>query len=301
MRRRVPSPPRRSPKGRAHRRLPAPPANLRTLAIAAAVLGVVLVAGYFWVRDSSFVSVRQVQVTGASGPDAPRIESALRSAAQDMTTLHLRKDALEDAVKSFPIVGGVEVHRDFPHGVRITVLERRPVAVATISGRRVPITADGRVLRGATAADDLPSIALDDPPSTRIEGVEDRRLLSLVATAPAQLRRRATKVSLTEHGLTLTMQEGPDLFFGTAEDLRAKWLAVARVLADPTTQGARYVDVRVPDRAAVGGLAPLVTPDQTEQPQDPATATPAPTTTTPVAPAPTPDPTVATPSPSTGA
>ena len=31
-----------------------------------------LVAGYFWLRDSSLVAVDDVTITGASGPDAPQ-------------------------------------------------------------------------------------------------------------------------------------------------------------------------------------------------------------------------------------
>ena len=279
------------------RRVPTPSRRLRLRARFAALglAGLVAVRGlgFFFLRDSSLVAITQVEVVGASGPDAPRIESALRASAQDMTTLAVDEGELRRAVDGFPIVGSLKVDRDFPHGVRITVLERRPVAVATIAGRRVPITADGRVLRGATAPSDLPSLQLEEAPTSRVEGAEARRLLAMVAAAPAELRRRADRATLTERGLTLSMSDGPELFFGTAEDLRAKWLAAARVLADPTTEGATYVDVRVPARAAVGGLEPLITPEQQAPPADPL-AEP----TTPVIPEQT-DPTV--PSPSTGA
>jgi cell division protein FtsQ len=79
------------------------------------------------------------------------------------------------------------------------------------------------------------------------------------------LRRRGRRAYLGERGLTLTMRDGPSLYFGTTADLRAKWAAAARVLADPTAEGARYVDVRVPERPAAGGLTALVRPDEPEQ------------------------------------
>ena len=41
-------------------------------------------------------------------------------------------------------------------------------------------------------------------------------------------------------------------YFGDAGAPHAKWLALARVLADPSSAGASYVDVRLPDRPAAG-------------------------------------------------
>jgi cell division protein FtsQ len=93
----------------------------------------------------------------------------------------------------------------------------------------------------------------------------------MVAAAPKPLRRRAAKALLDpDIGLMLEMRKGPDVYFGTAEHLHDKWRAAARVLADPTAEGATYVDVRVPERAAAGGLAPLSEP--TAQGEDPANA-----------------------------
>src|SRR5918997_4443648 len=92
--------------------------------LAAAGILALLVAGFFWVRDSSLVAVNDVTITGASGPDAPRIESTLRSVARDMTTMHVRQDELEEAVDGFPTVSDLRVQTDFPDAVRIEVIER---------------------------------------------------------------------------------------------------------------------------------------------------------------------------------
>jgi cell division protein FtsQ len=55
-------------------------------------------------------------------------------------------------------------------------------------------------------------------------------------------------------GLTAPLSNGPVLYFGGPERLRAKWTAVARVLADKSSAGATYLDVRLPERPAAGGL-----------------------------------------------
>lgn len=256
------------------RRMPSPPR--RALLVVAACL-VLLAGAGFWLRDSGFFAVERVTVAGASGPDAPKVESALRQAARDQTTLHLDRDALLQAVERYPTVGDVELDRDLPNGLRVTVVERTPVATVTIAGRKVPLTADGRLLEGATASDQLPALAVKGDPGGRLSDAEARRLLAVVAAAPRPLRAKARRAYQGARGLTLSMDEGPSVYFGSTRDLRAKWRAAARVLADPTTEGARYVDVRVPDRAAVGGLPPLVGEEEAVPGATPDPTAPAPT------------------------
>ena len=79
-----------------------------------AVVIVVLVVGWLWLRDSSLVAVERVTVTGASGPDAPRVRSALERAGLDMTTLHVRDGALRTAVEPFAAVEGVTTQHRLP-------------------------------------------------------------------------------------------------------------------------------------------------------------------------------------------
>ena len=74
---------------------------LRGFAAVTAV-AVLLAGGWLWVRDSSLARVKDVTVTGATTSDAARIRSALERAARDMTTLHVREQALNDAVAPYP-------------------------------------------------------------------------------------------------------------------------------------------------------------------------------------------------------
>ena len=54
----------------------------------------------------------------------------------------------------------------------------------------------------------------------------------------------------------MTLKAGPELYFGDADRVTAKWAAAARVLADASSKGATYVDVRLPERPVAGGVAP---------------------------------------------
>jgi cell division protein FtsQ len=53
-------------------------------------------------------------------------------------------------------------------------------------------------------------------------------------------------------GLTATLRDGPILYFGDDTELAAKWRSVIRVLADPSSAGASYIDVTDPNRPAAG-------------------------------------------------
>lgn len=235
------------------RRLP-----LRALAIvlAAVSLGA---AGWLWLRDSSLVAVREVVITGATSSEQPRVRAALRSAARGMTTLHVDESALRAAVAPYASVAGIRAEADFPHGLTIQVLERSPIAVAKAGTERIPITADGRLLRGVRASGDLPAITLRraSPPTTTSE---PRALaaLTILGAAPDALRARVTQARLTSsRGLSLELRDGPRLYFGNSSRPKAKWAAAARVLADSRASGALYLDLRVPERVGAGGVGPI--------------------------------------------
>lgn len=222
------------------------------VALAAAALGL----GYFgWFRDSSLVRVEEVTVTGLTTRDAARVRAALELAAREMTTLHVRRDELERAVAGYPAVRDLRVRAEFPNALAVEVVEHRPVAL--LSPGRVPVAADGTVLRGVPVEHALPSVRA----GTRIDGGRiggdlARALVLVAGTAPAPLLERVRRVGRDRgRGLVAELRDGPRVYFGDATRLRAKWLAAARVLADPGSAGATYVDVRLPGRPVAGGLA----------------------------------------------
>jgi cell division protein FtsQ len=262
--------------------LPALSARLRRRLLALATLCLLLAAGYqFWFRDSWLVAVERVTVTGLTREDAHRVRAALSAAARSMTTLHLDGDDLERVVEAYPIVKELELSRDFPHTLRIRVIEHDPAAVAHTDGGRVAVAGDGTVLQGLAGEARLPTITAEG--TVRGGRLEDPAALAaarLAGAAPAALHRRVEKVRLRKRdGFVVQLRDGPELIFGEAMRTRAKWTAAARVLADRTAAGATYVDLRLPGRPAAGGL-----PAETVTPVAPATQTPTPVT--PAAPAP---------------
>lgn len=226
--------------------------------IALAAACVVLAAAYFgWFRDSGLVSVDRVTVSGITARDAGKLRAALTERARTMTTLHVDRDQLEQVVAGYPVVRELRVTPDFPHGLHIAVVEHHPAALAVAGTARVPVAGDGTVLRGLPVDGELPELRLRGAiPAERLSEPVALRDARVLGGAPRPLRPRLEGVRTGgPKGLTVKMREGPQLIFGDTSRLRAKWLAATRVLADPSARGATYIDLRLPDRPAAGGVA----------------------------------------------
>lgn len=245
--------------------------RLLRLGLGLIVLGAAATAGWMWLRDSSLVEVRDVQITGVTASDGELVRSALESAALEMTTLHVRPQALRDATANTTSVASLKVSADFPHTLRIQVIERRPVAALAPKGeQRIPVTGDGIVMNGVTAERDLPNLAIDDAAiSTKLTDRRALRALTIAGAAPDELLGRVVKLAVNKQGVVASLKNGPELVFGSDADARSKWVAAARVLAESSAAGATYLDLRIPGRVAAGGLAPIepATEDPNAQPE----------------------------------
>jgi cell division protein FtsQ len=236
-----------------------------------------------WFRDSTFVSVEKVTVTGLTSKDAKTLRRSLVAAASSMTTLHVDHERLDQVVAGYPVVRDLRVSTDFPHALRIEVVEHHPAAMAVAGGSRVPVAGDGTVLRGLPVHGKLPELKLKGAlPPERLSEPRALRLARVAGGAPAALSSRLANVhEEKERGIVVEMREGPLLIFGALSRVSDKWAAAARVLADPQAKGATYIDVRLPERPAAGGvaaetLAPLPPASAgTVTPLEGATATPA--------------------------
>jgi cell division protein FtsQ len=230
-------------------RLPGP----RLIAAFALVLAV-LAGGWLWLRDSSLVGVRRVTITGVSGPDAGRIRGALALAARNMTTLDVKNAELNTAVAPYPVVKSISVSTQFPHGMRIRVTEEIPVGEIMVGGRTVAVASDGVLLHDAAPTSQLPTISLPSAPGgNRITERDGLRLVALLAAAPYQLLGHLAEASSSSaHGLVAQLRNGPNIYFGDAGQLGAKWAAATAVLANSGSDGAQYVDVTDPQRPVAG-------------------------------------------------
>ena len=54
-----------------------------------------------------------------------------------MTTLHVDREKLERSVAGYPVVRDLEISPDFPHGLRVHVIEHQPAAIDTLAWEEV--------------------------------------------------------------------------------------------------------------------------------------------------------------------
>jgi cell division protein FtsQ len=233
--------------------------RLRIALLTALVALPLLAGGWVLLRKSSFTAVEHVEVSGLRGPQAQAIEAALNGAASHMSTLDVHSAALRAAVASFPVVSAVRAIPRFPHGLRIEVTEQLPVAALTIAGQRTAVAADGVVLGPALLSSSLPALsdqqgAVEPVVGRYVPGQSLLAELTVLGAAPESLQRFIARVFTSPggQGLTVAMRNGLLVYFGDAARPHAKWLSLARVLADSSSAGAVYVDVRVPERPAAG-------------------------------------------------
>lgn len=241
--------------------------RLLALVLLAAALG----AGYvFWLRDSPLVKVERVTVTGLDTPDAAAVREKLTVAARQMTTLNVDEAALRRAVADEPVVQSLVVRADFPHALTIEIVENRPVAMLVSGGDEVAVAPDGSVLEGAKVEAGLPSVRVGSlPAGTRLGSGPSRQLVAVAAAAPVRLLARVSSISFEPgRGAVAQIQHGPAIVFGKPDLLAAKWTAAAGVLARRESQGASYIDVRMPGRPVAGGLEVQQDPQaETEVPE----------------------------------
>jgi cell division septal protein FtsQ len=223
------------------------------VAIAIVLVAVLLAASFFLVRGSSLSAVRDVRVTGLSGAEAGQIRGSLETVARGMSTLDVKHGDFHTAVADYPEVKSVSASASFPHSMTIHVVEQNPVAVAVAGTQRTVVSGDGTLLPNIKPTTSLPTIALGVAPAgTKLSGAARREASVLADAPPALLARIASASDDPTHGLTVSLRDGPVLYFGGAHRLAAKWSSVVAVLATSSSAGAGYIDVTDPSRPAAG-------------------------------------------------
>jgi len=230
--------------------LPSWPRLRLGLVIALVLAGALIAAYMLWFRDSSFVAIEKVEVTGADVPSG--VAAELTAAATGLSTLHLDRGAIEDAVADDPAVAGLKIDTHFPHGVTIDV-ESRPAAGWVDADGGTLVAADGTVLgTGVDRPAGLPEIAGDGSAGARVDGAE-LAAAKVLGAVPGPLREQVVKAEVDgEHGVVAELNGGIELRFGSPAAADQKWRAAAAVLADPELTSATYIDLSAPSRPVVG-------------------------------------------------
>ena len=220
------------------RRVPTP------VAIVLAVLLVLGVGGWL-VLNSSLANVRAVTVEGTS-----RLTTAEVLAAANVPggapLFRLDASGIEARVARLRPVASVSVTRQWPHGVLITVVERRPVAVVAGPGPAMLLDAEGVAFAPADprpAGSPLVDVTVDDPvPGTG--DPEARAAMRVLGSLPPSLRQRVSGLQApSADNVSLELHDGRTIVWGSPDDNATK-VAVLRSLLH---RSAHVYDVSTPE------------------------------------------------------
>ncbi len=212
------------------------------------VLGVLAVGALVWiVWFSTLLAVRTVAVDGET---TLRQSQILAAAEVPMGHPLARVDtvAIETRVASMSRIQGVSVSRSWPHTIRIRVLERKPIAYATIDGQVRAVDRFGIDFRTYAS-----------PPKGLLElrvSVGDARqrqqtlaavaaVVNLIDTKDHGLRKQVQTIAASSRdSIVLDLTKGRTVTWGSGANLTRKLSVLKSLLGI----NARVYDVSAPDQ-----------------------------------------------------
>ncbi|MGP4003156.1 cell division protein FtsQ/DivIB [Streptomyces sp. 8N706] len=245
--------------------LPRPPLRRprrRTLIAALAAL-VLLGTGTVWVLyGSDWVRVEHVR---ARGTEVLTPEQVVRAARVPMNTPLVSVDTDEVAARlrtELPRIASVDVVREWPKGIGLTVTERHPVALIATGpvakgGKFIEVDAGG--VRFATVGrrpKGVPLLELkpDRSPSLRRFGPDRlrREAVRVASGLPERIQRDTQAIKVRSYdSITLEMTGGRTVLWGNGENSAAKSRTLLALMK--TARDARHFNVSTPTAPAASG------------------------------------------------
>lgn len=215
----------------------------RKWAVAAIVLSV-LIGSVSLLARSSLLRVDSVTVTGHRRQPAKDI-IATASVPRGTPMWSVDLSAVRRRVEAMPRVRRAVVARDWPRTIRITVVERVPVAVVVAGTGLRLIDGDGVHIEPVhTPPAGLMTIRLS--PSAASGDV--REALIVVRALPAAIRGRVRGVRVdSAESIELALTDGSNVDWGSADNSPRK----AAVLLTLLKTRSRHYDVRAPELPAL--------------------------------------------------
>ncbi|MDO9455911.1 cell division protein FtsQ/DivIB [Nocardioides sp.] len=215
--------------------------TLRYLVVAAVVL-VLGGGGLYAVYFSDALSVSDVEVVGARTISAADVESAADvPTGGPLATVDL--DAIEFRVRSLKAVRSVEVTRQWPDSVLITIQEREPVAVVRLGADLQGVDVEGVPFRTyQRPPSGLPRIETPDGTSATDEDAL-KEAVTVIAALPREVSVLVDHLDLRSiDEIDLVLRDDRVVRWGSADASAEK----AKVLIALLRQPGKVLDVSVP-------------------------------------------------------
>jgi len=234
----------------------------RRMSVAVVAACVIVAACLFvWLRSSDVFAVERVTATAVEHVTAAEIAQATQD-ARGVNLLRLSTGEIERRLMALPYVRSAEVHRIFPDGLLVRLVEYEPAArFRGEAGESWLVSEDGRVL-ATSSAGGLPLVVVSDGLSL---DPGDTLPMPAASALPLALVFKDERVSDTlpplHHvvvsgvgGLTAVVEGGVELRLGDSTQLEQKLTVCAGIIDQYLRDGRplAYVDASVPDRVVAG-------------------------------------------------
>lgn len=216
-------------------------------AIVAGTPQALVLDGAKYASDAGF-SVRQVEISGAS--NQPRL-SIYRELLQGGSDSMLLTDvqAMRQRLVGLPWVLDASVQRRWPDSLKVTIVERRPIALWQHQGRLQLIDQEGRILPSDRLEDfrHLPLLV------GRTANGEARAFLKLVADTPRLMDAMDAAIWVGDRRWDIRMKSGETLSLPEGPEAAAALRRFAEIDSETPLLGQGFVrfDLRIPDKMVV--------------------------------------------------
>lgn len=232
-------------------------AGRRRLGVLVGVVALAALAGAsLAIAHSTLFSARHIRILGATH-DEERAILAVSGLDAHPPLIDIDPGADARAIERLAWIDTARVTVAFPASVTVRVTERVPVAFVPLRDGGALVDVTGRVLAEVDAKPagvvTVESGTAVPRPGRWVERSE-RELFAVAAEVPMALNGRIADIAETrQDGIVLGMVDEPLVILGSPEEARAKFVALATVLADVSLTGIGAIDLRAPSN-------PVLTP-----------------------------------------
>ena len=225
--------------------------------VTALVLATLAVAGE-WVLRQSYFRVQHITFVGVRHEPLALVIAASGLEAHP-TMMDVSAAAVQANLAQFAWIDSVRLMKHWPNTVVVTVHESTAVAVA-FNARHVLQYVDeqGRDLGTAPLHVNLPTLQFEHPRNALWPFAHAGRSAAYVAAQlPRAFSAQVSVITENDHGaVSLQMTTPVTFILGPPTQLRAKFVAIASVIARSTLRPGDVVDATVPGELAVTGSPP---------------------------------------------
>ena len=218
----------------------------------------VLVLGGQWALHQSFFEVHHVSLSGVRHESSAQVLAA-SGLNNHPAMIDVSAKSIEKKLQIFPWIDSVSLSKHWPNSVVVTVRESDAVAVAFGPHHVLDyVDRQGRNLGRAPLKMNLPTLRYVNATKATwpFDGV-GRSAAFVASQLPKAFASQVSVITENSHGsVTLEMTTPVSFVLGPPTQLRAKFIAVASVIAHSTLGVGDVVNVTVPDELAVTGPAP---------------------------------------------